>query len=134
MKNRIKFLSIIALIFVFQGCRDEIVDIEQPGRLTADAAFRTVSDLEAGILGVYNNFDYTPHIQFNAIFTDELSIGVDNGGQGIGDGTYRFVLNPQSAISTALWGQYYSAINAATRVIVAAAEITPEGDDETDRY
>ena len=107
------------------GCNDAI-DIIQPGTLDADAAFQTVSDLELGLLGVYNEFDYTPAIQFNAAFTDELSIGFDNGGQ-----QNLFILNPQSAFPQAQWTNYYDALNVASRLIEASANVTiEEGEQE----
>ncbi|MFD0796787.1 RagB/SusD family nutrient uptake outer membrane protein [Maribacter chungangensis] len=123
MKNS-KYLLIGLAIALF-GCNDAI-DIDQPGRLDAGAAFTTVSDLNLGLLGLYNEFDITPEIQFNAVFTDELSIGFDNGGQGIGDGTYGFILNPNSAIARATWFNYNDAINAANRILAAAETIPAE--------
>lgn len=118
--------------FFLVGCED-FVDIDQPGRLGADQAFRNIDDLELGLLGVYDRFDYSPAIQFNAVFTDEVSIGFDNGGQGITDGEYGFRLNSASNISTALWTDFYSALNAASRLITAAEAITPDPADQ-DRH
>lgn len=129
--KKLKYV-VLAAFLGLASCEDAI-DIVQPGRLSADAAFQSVQDLEDGVLAVYNNFDYTPHIQFNSVFTDQVSIGNTNGGQGIGDGTYSFVINPQSAISVVLWTNYYDALNAASRVIEASALITPE-EDETERF
>lgn len=114
------------------SCKDAI-DIEQVGRLGAESAFESTADLTQGLNFVYNQFDNTPAIAFNAIFTDELAIGFDNGGQGITNGEYGFVLNTASAFPQALWNNYYSALNAANRLIFAAADITPE-DDEQDAY
>ena len=90
MKN---YLIIFAVALGLFSC-NEAIDIEQPGRLGAEQAFQTVDDLEAGLLGAYDEFDTTPEIQFNAVFTDEVAIGFDNGGQGIGNGEYGFILNP----------------------------------------
>ncbi len=118
MKNIIVVL--FGVLFAITSCTDAI-DIDQPGRLSEEFAFRNVANLEQGVLGLYNRFDYTSAIQFNALFTDDLSIGVDNGGQGLGDGTYAFRLNPQSAIASTWWTRYYGALNAASRIIEAAA-------------
>ncbi|WP_425392597.1 RagB/SusD family nutrient uptake outer membrane protein [Ekhidna sp.] len=128
MKKIYKYmvLSIAAVTF---SCNDAI-EIEQVGRLGAEQAFETVSDLESGILGTYNNFDYTPSIQWESNFTDEIAIGPDNGGQGIG--IYQWVVTPQSAASVALWTNYYAALNSANRIIEAAANITPETGEEAD--
>lgn len=125
MKRLIYSLIFISTFLV--GC-EEFVDIDQPGRLGADQAFTNVEDLELGILGVYNRYDYTSQIQFNSLFTDQLSIGIANGGQGL-DGTYGFLLNSTSGISISLWNRYYGALNASSRVIEAAATIEPDADE-----
>ncbi len=130
MKNITKLFLFVSLTFFFVGCNDAI-DIEQPGRLGAEQAFRTVADLQLGLLGAYDQFDTSPEIQFNAVFTDELAIGFDNGGQGLGDGEYGFILNPSSAASVALWNNYYDALNAVNRVIEASLLITPDVADQS---
>jgi hypothetical protein len=131
MKNKMKnYLIIFALGLSLIACNDAI-DIEQPGRLGAEQAFQTVDDLELGLFGAYDEFDTTPEIQFNAVFTDELAIGFDNGGQGLGSGEYGFILNPGSAAPTAMWLNYNDALNATTRVIEAANLIEVDAADQT---
>ena len=93
MKNIRNILLTVGVVAGLASCNDAI-DIEQPGRLDADAAFRTVDDLQAGLFGVYDNYDISTDIAFQSIFTDEFSIGFDNGGQGLAD--YGFVLNAGS--------------------------------------
>jgi len=129
MKN-IKILSVIAVYtLLFIGCSDAI-DIEQKGRLGAEQAFQTVNDLNSGILKTYDELDVTNEIQFNSVFTDEISIGFDNGGQGLSDGSYGFVLNPSSDFSESLWNNSYDALNSANRIIEAAELITPESNEQ----
>lgn len=123
--------SVIAILILSTGCED-FVDIEQPGRLGEAQAFENTTDIEAGKFGVYSELDYSSQIQFNALFTDMLSIGFDNGGQGL-DGSYAFVLNPQSAIATALWTRYYGALNNLNRVLVASETIEVQ-EGEEDRF
>ncbi|MFN3137635.1 MAG: RagB/SusD family nutrient uptake outer membrane protein [Allomuricauda sp.] len=125
-KNKYNIL-IYLFAFIFIGCEDAI-EIDQPGRLDANSAFQTVSDLNLGLLGLYNEFDTTPEIQFNAVFTDELAIGFDSGGQGLGNGEYGFILNPNSAAPRAAWENYNDAINVANRIIAAAETIEAEGE------
>jgi len=125
-----KIIYILTLsVFFLVGC-ESFVDIEQPGRLGAANAFSNVADLELGLLGVYNRFDNTQAIQFNAVFTDEVSIGADNGGQGIGDGEYGFRLNSESAISRALWTRFNAALNASSRLIEASEGLTVPAADQ----
>lgn len=125
--NKYFFLGFIALTL---SCNDSI-DIDQVGRLGADQAFQGVADLESGILGTYNQFDYTPSIQWASNFTDEIAIGPDNGGQG--QAVYSGIVNTGSAITSSLWQNYYDALNSANRII-AASEIIEPSDDELDTY
>ncbi len=121
--NKYIFLGFVALTL---SC-NEAIDIEQVGRLGAEAAFQDVTDLESGILGSYNQFDYTPSIQWASNFTDEIAIGPDNGGQG--QAVYSGIVNAGSAVTSALWQNYYDALNSVNRVIEAAALIEPEEAD-----
>jgi hypothetical protein len=123
------FKKIILLVFmagIVASC-DNVVDVDQPGVLNADAAYQTVGDLEQGLLGVYAQLDVSSEIRFNASFTDEVSIGIENGGQDVG-GLYNFVLNSGTPGPEAIWTTNYDAINAATRLIAAAENIEPSGD------
>ncbi len=124
------FLYVLLAVFI-SGCEDAI-DIEQPGRLGAEQAFQTVADLQLGLLGAYGFIDSSQEIQFNAVFTDEVAIGFDNGGQGLGNGEYGFILNPGSAFATTWWRNNYVALNAVNRVIEASTLITPEASEQSD--
>ena len=127
MKNYKKIFYFLGLAAMLTACNDAI-DITQPGRLDADAAFENVADLQAGLYGVYDNYDISTEIAFSSIFTDELSIGFDNGGQGLAD--YGFILNPGSVAPASFWTGAYAAINSANRLIEAAASITPEAGEQ----
>lgn len=128
--KKLNLFYILSLLFVAVSCNDAI-EIDQPGRLGESAAFQTVDDLQAGLFGVYNNLDITPEIAFTAVFTDELAIGFDSGGQGLQD--YGFTLNAGSATPAAIWTRSYGAINAANRLIDAALALTP-GEGEQAAY
>jgi len=131
MKNINKIFQFILIAFLAVGCKDAI-DIQQVGRLGAEQAFKNVSDLQLGLFGAYDKFDATTEIQFNAIFTDEVAIGFDNGGQGISDGSYGFILDPSSDASIAIWNKYYTALNAVNRLIESAKLITPDAAEQAD--
>ncbi|NNE27867.1 MAG: RagB/SusD family nutrient uptake outer membrane protein [Saprospiraceae bacterium] len=126
-KLLIYFVAIMGLTIT--SC-DEAIDITQPGRFSAENAFQSVDDLRLGLLSSYDELDITDMITFNSTFTDEISIGFDNGGQGLSDGRYGYILNSTSAAPGAVWVDQYQAINSATRVIEAANLITPEMGEE----
>ena len=131
MKNYRKIFYLIGMVFTLVACNDAI-EIDQPGRLDADAAFQTVDDLQQGLAGVYDNIDTSPEIAFTSIFTDELSIGFDNGGQGLAD--YGFVLNAGSTAPENFWTRNYEAIVSANLLIEGAELIVPESSEEQDTY
>jgi len=70
MKKNLK-LFLVASVGLLFSCNDAI-DIVQPGRLSADAAFQSLADLESGLLGTLATLDNAGQMQFNAVFTDEL--------------------------------------------------------------
>lgn len=128
-KNLILFIVALAGV---TSCNDAI-DIEQKGRLDAEAAFQTVDDLQSGLFGVYDQFDITPDIAFQSVFTDELAIGVDNGGNGLAD--YGFILTPGTVAPQTFWVNGYRQLNFANRLIDAALDLPEEGISEApDRY
>ena len=128
MKNLYKYMFIVLSLFVI-SCNDAI-EIEQPGRFNAEAAYQSVDDLGLGLLGAYNELDITHQITFNSTFTDEISIGITNGGQGISDGRINYILDATSGAPSSIWQNQYDAINASTRLIEAAQNITPEGNEQ----
>ena len=115
-------LLIVGLLVSLMGCNDAI-EITQPGRLAAENAFQSVSDLEGGLLAVYNQWDLTPEISLSANFTDEIAIGFDSGGQGFA--LYDFVMNSASAAPFDFWVRNYTVNHRATVLIEAAGLITP---------
>jgi hypothetical protein len=121
----IKILVIALVTASFVSCNDAI-EIEQPGRLLAENAFQTVSDLNGGLLGAYDFLDTTYEIGFTASFTDEVYRGADNGGQNQAE--QNFILNPNTGYVNSMWLSYYGAIGAANRVIEAAATVDGSGD------
>ena len=75
MKNIFKFIY-ACLIISFASC-DDAIDIDQPGRLGADNAFQSVTDLQSGLLGSYNFLDTTFEIGWTSAMTDECYRGRD---------------------------------------------------------
>jgi hypothetical protein len=125
MKTINKLFLFLGLTLAVMSCEDAY-KIDQPGRLPAEEAFQTVGDLDLGLLGAYRLLDLTPEIAFSATFTDEISIGFDNGGQGLS--LYRYQLNAGSVAASNFWTRNYSVINAANRIIEASEFIDVEED------
>jgi hypothetical protein len=120
MKNIFKLILACMVISIASSCNDAI-EIDQPGRLGADAAFQSVSDLRGGLLGAYNFLDNTTEMGFTAAFTDESFRGRDNGGQN--EAIQNFILNSGSGAPFGVWANNYGAIGFANRIIEAAATV-----------
>lgn len=124
--KKISKIIFIALLTIVMGCNDAI-DIRQPGRLDAINAFRTVDDLELGLLGLYNQWDLTPEISLASNFCDEISIGFDSGGQGLA--LYGFVQTPATASGADFWVRNFRVNNRASILIEAAGNIDPDASE-----
>lgn len=127
MKN-LKILLLVVATSLFTGCNDAI-DIIQPSELSPEVAFQTVEDLTLGLNGVYSNAGGENIIYFTSLFTDEVKLGISNGGQGR-NGELAFQLTPGSGDASSIWLQNYALINSANRLIAGAANVTPlEGEE-----
>ncbi len=128
MKNyKNLFLITASALTLFVGCKDAI-EIDQPGRLDASAAFQTEADIQAGIYWLYNNLDSTPEIALSAVYTDEVAVGASSGGQGLAQLNY--VLTPGSTASSNFWTRNYDIVNFASRMIEATSTIVGENIDQ----
>lgn len=131
--KKIKIVLAALVLSTFAAC-DNAIDITQPGELSPEATFQTVADLEKGLWGVYGSMSTINEISFSSIWTDECRIGFANGGQGINDGKYGFILNTNSGDAYSIWQANYTLINFANRIIEAAAKVqsNPQGADKQD--
>ncbi len=131
MKLKTYIYTLILLFVGLSSCNDAI-EITQPGRLSADKAFQSVEDLKLGLFSAYDIPDVTHEITFASTFTDEISIGFDNGGQGLGDGRYGFILNSTSTAPANIWINNYALINSVNRLIEGADLITPTASEQAE--
>lgn len=119
--KKIKLILLAFTATLYVGCQDAI-DIVQPSELDSDRTYETVDDLELGLIGAYGNLPGESQIYFTSLFTDEVSIGRNNGGQGRG-GELAFLLNNTSGDAAGIWVGNYSAINLANRLIAGAENV-----------
>ncbi|MGB5982182.1 MAG: RagB/SusD family nutrient uptake outer membrane protein [Nonlabens sp.] len=132
--KKYSLILITMLLAVVVSC-DDATDGIQPGEFSADAAFQNVDDLEQGIFGVYSSLSIANLVSFTSIFTDEVSIGVSNGGQGLtNDALHTYTLNSNNGTVLGLWNGNYSLIFRANILIQAARSIEPVDDIEQEAY
>jgi hypothetical protein len=125
-----KIILIVILFTAFSGvnsCKDAY-EIIQDGEFDESATFQTVNDMQKFINNTYDRVDVSNEIAITSIFTDELGIGSQNGGQNIS--LYNFVLNSNNGFASAMWLAHYRTINSANRLIEGAKLITPSASDQ----
>ncbi|MFP9115348.1 RagB/SusD family nutrient uptake outer membrane protein [Flavobacterium sp. RHBU_3] len=119
-KNKFLLTALATLGLLASSCEDAY-NITQPGEVNdPDVVYTSIDNLEYGLNGVYAVFSTASEIEFTSIFTDETSIGIQNGGQGLISGLYNFNLNSGSDAPQAIWQSNYLLINFANRLMVAA--------------
>lgn len=120
--KKIFYIAIAALSLTATSCSDELMETYAPGALVEETAIQTVDDLQLFLNTAYTGLTSRSQSEFVSIFTDEASIGFDNGGQGISD-NYVFFLNPQSGGPANIWANNYSALARINRIIVLTDKI-----------
>lgn len=117
MKKSILLLPIFFLMLF--SCSDAY-DIIQDNELEDPEAFTTIRHLTSGLNGAYAAYgpDFGGDaILFNDLFTDNIRKGESNNGQGSEE--YNFLMQPNSDMPEAVWGNRYAAINRINRVLRA---------------
>jgi len=119
MKKIKSLLTIVLSLLLTVSC-DDAIDIVQDGELPIDLNNET--DLAQYLRGqIYKNLDASSEISLTAVFTDEVSIGVDNGGQDIS--LHRFFLNPSDGYVSDIWLTHYTVINGVNKLLKEAEDI-----------
>ncbi|HKL16331.1 MAG TPA: RagB/SusD family nutrient uptake outer membrane protein [Balneolaceae bacterium] len=128
MKKLTLFLLAIGVITLFTSC-DEELSTSPYNSIDADAAYQSVSDLDAGALGAYATISGQNIYSINALMTDQLRRASTNTGQGMqifnhniiaGDGTIE-----------GAWANAYIVIDRINRVLAAIEAIEPQNASET---
>lgn len=122
-------IPILSSLLFTVSCSDQL-DRVPVDSLVEASAYQNVTDLELGINGALGIYNAAAAVDFNAIFTDNCRIGIDNGGQQLG------LLNQiltSNAGEQGIWADRYNTINAINRVLAAAESITPQQGEES-RY
>ena len=124
MKNNFFIAAIFSLVLM--GCSDQLERFPVDS-LVEETAYQTVSDLQNGMRGFIGNYNPTTTVAHNSIFTDNIKLGTNNGGQELN--ALNQILNADTG-DRGLWNNRYGVINDVNRIIVAAASITPEAAEQ----
>jgi len=109
-------LTIFSAFALLTSCQDAY-EIDQPGYVTdGSEVFTDVASVERALSGIYGMLNTETRIKFETVFTDEVGIGVNNGGAGINDGSYNFVLLSTNGYAESIWYGNYTTINNINRL------------------
>ena len=126
MKNRIVILLFALGTLLVSSCSDAY-DFKQNGEQNnAEDVYKTPEDVLNGITAIYASIPGETEVDFVSTFTDEVSIGIENGGQGIISGEYAFKMEPGNAYATGIWDSYYAMINRINRLEVITKNLLKE--------
>lgn len=120
-----KFIGLIILAISFFSCSD-LLDKEPISSFSADGFYKTTSDAQAGIYGIYDaaqsvfrtNFAYWGEGRADNIQTAQS-----------GEGLQLLQNNLDESIASAYWGSLYDMINRANYAIKYIPEIFEEGNE-----
>src|SRR5690554_3892951 len=130
MKKHI--LSILSILALTVSCQDAY-EIDQPGYVTEESqVFTNNASIQRGINALYNTISTQTEIEFGSIFTDEVGLGYQNGGQGINDGSFNFVLESGNTAAATFWSSNYNIINRINRMLSVVDVKIENNDSELD--
>lgn len=118
-------LYMLALTSLFASCEDTL-DLTQPGQVSSEETYTDMTSIKKNLYGIYATVSNNSQIEFNSVWTDEAAIGLANGGQGISDGMYGYVLNPSNDNSYGIWYSNYSTINNCNRFLYSVNKFIQE--------
>lgn len=121
-----KYFLILTLATFLFSCEDSLDRIPVDELIDA-TAYENVDDIAAGVVGVYTGIDYTNQADLNAMFTDNVQLGDDSGGQKVA--SLNLQLDPQIN-SFGIWASQYNTANDVNRVLEAAAGITVDPSEQ----
>ncbi|WEK69144.1 MAG: RagB/SusD family nutrient uptake outer membrane protein [Candidatus Chryseobacterium colombiense] len=122
--KKIFYIAIAVLGLTATSCSEELMETYAPGALTEETAIQTADDLQLFLNNTYNGLTSRSESEFVSIFTDEVGIGFENGGQGIND-DYVFFMTPQATAPDNLWAVNYFTIARANRILDLATKLNP---------
>lgn len=129
--KKIFYIAIAVFSLTATSCSDELMETYAPGALVEEVAIQNADDLQQYLNTTYGGLTSRNEAEFVSIFTDEVGIGFDNGGQGIND-NYVFFLNPLTGGPRVLWANNYASLARINRIIVFADKLLATNTSEQD--
>lgn len=119
-------LSIMLAASVLTACSDAYEAGDPTQRSDENIVFANANEIARGVVGLYGGFNIESEINFVSYFTDELGVGITNGGQGVNDGSYTFQITPATGFVTSHWGTNMNIINRVNRMLTRIDQLLVE--------
>ncbi|HXO76614.1 MAG TPA: hypothetical protein VN824_15285, partial [Puia sp.] len=116
----------LAATLCFGACSKQL-DLTPTDNIDPTKAFRTVSDLNQGLLGAYAELTYRSSIYFTSIVTDECMLPPENS-SGSGFVTHRWQYD--GSFEHDAWPDNYVSIDRANRVLAIMDQIEAKPGEE----
>jgi hypothetical protein len=130
--KKIFFNKYLLILFVAAASCTKL-DLKPTDIIDPNKAFRNISDINLGVIGVYAAMDYT-QISMTSTVSDEATFPTENT---VGNSdAFRWLYNPSSGSVTSFYSECYRAIDRANRTLEAIASLGFTGNDAVlaDRY
>src|SRR5690606_25344665 len=110
-------LTIFGICAILTSCQDAY-EINQPGLITEESlVFTDAVSVARGVSNIYVSFAPENDIKFQTVFTDEVGLGHQNGGAGINDGSFNFIMDSGNSYAQAFWYGNYGTIYQINRML-----------------
>lgn len=120
-------LGSAASLLILSSCNKQL-DLLPSDSIDPSKAFRTVKDVNSGLLGAYSSLNYYSSIFYTTRITDEVMLPTENS-TGSGVATYRWQYD--GSFQHDAWYDNYKGIDRVNRVLAAIDNIAALPGDET---
>lgn len=125
-------LTILSSIALLASCQNAY-EIDQPGLITEESiVYVDAKSVERGVNAIYTTLVPETDVKFQSIFTDEVGMGKQNGGQGINDGSYSFVMDSGNGYAQSIWYGSYGTIFRINRMLSVIDKLIVEAPNESE--
>ncbi len=123
-KNTNHFIKGLLGLVLLASCTKSL-DVTPRDIINDENAFKTVANLESGIIGTYATFNgsYDNDIYASALYSDEATLPTENN-TGRGVIAYRWQGDANTGEITGAWAAYYFGIDRANRILAASETVT----------
>jgi hypothetical protein len=119
-------MALAAAFVSFAACSKQI-DLNPTDNIDPTKAFRTVDDLNQGLLGAYANLSYYSSIYYTSLVTDECMLPAENNlGSGVATSRWQY----DGSFTHDAWPDNYVAIDRANRVLAAMDAVKTKPGEE----